>query len=370
MLAEYRGEIPLDEKFKSLIDLCTGCRACEAACPSGVQYGALLEYYRAKIRKKYPPRGVAGVADRVGLHWLMPNRARLRFTVRALRLYQKPALRKPIRALLPRKLKRLEAMAPPIKRVPASDAVPVPVEGTPRAEVNFFTGCVASAALPHVDEATLRVLARAGCKVVVPPSQTCCGAAHAHQGDLEFAKQLARKNIDAFPGDAPIITNAGGCGAMLKEYDKLLADDPEYREKAKAFVKRVTDITQYLAEHGMPEPTREMPITVAIHDSCHLTNVLKAKQAQRRLLKAIPKLVVREPEGNDICCGSGGVYNLLQPDVADELLKYKVECIAKTGATVLATTNPGCYMHLQRGLEEKGIRVAHVVELVEEATRR
>lgn len=369
MLAEHRGQIPLDAAFQTHIDLCTGCRACEAACPSGVQYGAMIEHYKAKVRKAHPRTGLAALVERAALRWLMPSRPRLRLAARVLRLTQRPRLHRAIRAVLPSRLRELEAMAPRVPAVPRSDAIPQPPVEPVRAEIAFFAGCAASATLPGVDEATLKVLARAGCQVAMPTAQTCCGALHAHQGDLELARQLARQNIDAFGGEGPIITNSAGCGAMLKEYHQLLADDETYRDKAAAFVRRVRDVTEYLDQIGPPKPTRELSITAAIHDPCHLGNVQKVRQAPRRLLNTIPKLVLKEPAEGGVCCGAAGIYSLTQPEVSGALLDRKIGHIVSTGATVVATANPGCYMHLQRGLEEKGIRVAHVVELLEEATR-
>lgn len=369
MLAEHRSEIPLDAEFQLHMDLCTGCRACEAACPSGVQYGTLIEHARAKVREARPRSVVGGLVEKVALRWLIPSRPRLRLAARILRLQQRPALRRALQAVLPRKLAAVEALAPEFPPVRAGDVRPEPVVGPVKASVHFFAGCVASVALPGVDDATVKVLARSGCQVSVPGAQTCCGALHAHQGDLEFAKELARRNIDAFDGTDLIINNSGGCGAMLKEYGQLLADDPAYAEKAKAFVRRVRDVTEFLDQIGPPKPTRELNLTVAIQDSCHLGNVQKIKQPPRRLLKGLPGVTVREPAEGEVCCGAAGIYNITQPEVSNALLDRKVGHILKTGATVLATANPGCYMHLERGLKEHGVRVAHVVELLEEATR-
>lgn len=369
MLAQFRGEIPLDAEFQQHMDLCTGCRACEAACPSGVQYGALIEQVRARVRAARPRRGAGALAERVALRWLAPSRPRLRLAARLLRLAQRPAVRRALRALLPQKLRELEALAPPIPPVPRGDVAPVPVPGPVRARAAFFAGCVAAVTMPGVDAATLQVLARCGCQVSVPAGQTCCGALHAHSGDLEFARALARRNIDALAGDWPIVTNSAGCGAMLKEYGHLLAADPAYADRARAFARRVRDVTEFVADLGAPAPTRELPCRVAIQDPCHLGNVQRIKLAPRRLLQAIPGLVLREPAEGEVCCGAAGTYNLLQPAVAGALLERKVRHVLDTGATVLATANPGCYLHLQRGLAPHGVRVAHVIELLEEATR-
>ncbi len=369
MLAEHRGEIPLDAEFQHHIDLCTGCRACEAACPSGVEYGVLLDHTRAKVRAARPRTGLPALVERLALHWLVPNRRRLRLAARLLRLAQRPALRWLIRAVLPPRLRTLEALAPALPPVPGSDAEPVAVAGPVRAQAAFFAGCVAAVALPAVDRATLQVLARAGCQVAVPAAQTCCGALHAHSGDREYARRLARRNIDAFPGDGPIVTNSAGCGAMLKEYAHLLADDPAYRERTGAFARRVQDVTEYLDRIGPPPLTRPLPLRVAIQDPCHLNHVQRIRQAPRRLLEAIGGLTLVEPAQGDLCCGAAGTYNLTQPAMAGALLAHKVEQIRATGATVLATANPGCYLHLQRGLAGAGVQVLHVVELLEEASR-
>lgn len=369
MLAEHRGQIPLDQEFKSHIDLCTGCRACEAVCPSGVEYGTLIEHSRAKVRDVLPQTGFFALVERVVLRWLVPDRARLRLAARFLRFGQRPMLRRVIRALLPKKLRELEGLAPTIPPVPKGDAAPVPVVGQVKKQVTFFAGCVASVCLPSVDNATLKVLARVGCQVSLPQEQTCCGALHAHQGDLAFARSLARRNIDALAGNAPIVTNSAGCGAMLKEYGHLLADDSAYAEKAKEFARRVQDVTEFLDGEAISASARTLSLTVAFQDPCHLGNVQRVKQQPRRLLKLIPGLVLKEPAEGDVCCGAAGTYNLTHQEVSNALLERKVNHVLKTGATVLATANPGCYLHMQRGLAEHGVRVVHVVELLEEATR-
>lgn len=369
MLAEHRGQIPLDDEFQLHMDLCTGCRACELACPSGVEYGALIEHTRAKVRKALPRKRLGALVEKVALHWLVPSRSRLRMAARLMHLGQVPTLRRAIRAVLPTKLRDLEALAPQIPSVRVGGLAPEPVVGPVMANANFFAGCVAAVALPNVDTATLKVLARGGCQVAMPEGQTCCGALHAHQGDLDFARKLARQNIDAFEGDDPIVTNSAGCGAMLKEYGHLLADDPQYRDRAAALAGRTKDISEYLDQVGAPRPTQELNLTVAIQDPCHLGNVQRVRQQPRRLLKSIKGLVLKEPSDGEICCGAAGIYNLTQPETAAALLERKVAHILLTGATVVATANPGCYLHMQRRLQEHGVRVAHVVELLEEATR-
>jgi len=280
-----------------------------------------------------------------------------------------PALRRAIRAVLPTRLRDLEALAPRIPAVQSGSLAPEPVTGQVTAQANFFAGCVATVTLPNVDTATLKVLGRCGCQVAMPEGQTCCGALHAHQGDIEFAQKLARQNIDAFAGDDVIVTNSAGCGAMLKEYGHLLAEDPEYKERAADFARRTKDISEYLDQIGPLSPTQELNVTVAIQDPCHLGNVQRIRQQPRRLLKSIKGLVLMEPTDGEICCGAAGIYNLTQPETAAALLERKVSHLLKTGATVVATANPGCHLHLLRRLEEHGVRVAHVVELLEEATR-
>ncbi|MCJ7622973.1 MAG: (Fe-S)-binding protein, partial [Anaerolineaceae bacterium] len=349
------------------------CRACEQACPSGVQYGALMETTRIVLKKERPP-------DLIGciLHWLLlrqmlPHVGRLRFVAWWMRMYQVTGFQRLVRALnfFPRKLKNIETLLPHIsKRRPDYRNV-APAIGQFQGKVAFFYGCIQDAFLAEINAATIRVLQRNGYEVHFPAQQTCCGAAQLHQGDDTLARGLARKNIDTFLDDEyeAVINNAGGCGATLKEYTHLLQDDPAYAEKAERFVSRVKDINEFLMEHLHVAPQGAINARVTYSDSCHLRHVQKVINQPRDLLRQIPGLELIELKSPDCCCGSAGVYNILQPDTANAVLDAKMADIASTGAEMIVITNTGCHLQLNAGVQRAGIgtRVIHLVELLDQS---
>ncbi len=417
MRAVADGRIGLEGAFQAHIDLCLGCRACETACPSGVQYGLLLE--TAKVALNAGARGEGQGANSVaagnglhgaevgiaansanlatdmqretegrsrrpsplasrpslqsfGLRELMPHRARLRLLARGLKLYQRLGLARIAQRVLPKlppALTTMEGMAPPVDLDYLDESRPAPAMGLRRGKVAFFTGCVQDAFLAGVNRATVRVLQRNGYEVHFPQGQTCCNAAALHSGDADFAQRLARRNIDAFAGDEwlAIINNAGGCGAALKGYDHLLAADPRYAERARAFVAKVKDISEFLADHLHNPPTGHVQARVTYVDSCHLRHGQKVNKQPRALLRAIPGVQLVEVAQPDMCCGSAGIYNLVQPEMANQVLDNKLADVRATGAGIIATANTGCYMQMVYGVKRGGInaRVLHVVELLE-----
>jgi glycolate oxidase iron-sulfur subunit len=353
MRAVAEGTLPVDEGFADPMTLCLGCRACESACPSMVPYGHLLEQSRELAAKVVPPPW----AVRFGMNHLLPYPGRMRLLGQLARVAQRLGLFR----LLPAGLRELAEALPPIK-APAKYARAS--EGT----VLFFHGCVQEAVLHRQNEAAMRVLAGAGTPAAVPEGQTCCGALHAHSGDLEGARSLARRNITAFERySGPIINHAGGCGAQLKEYGHLLKDDPAWAERAAAFAARVKDLSEWLAEVGVPVGLQPLDgLTVTYQDSCHLAHGQKVRRQPRDAIRAIPGIAYKELPQADQCCGSAGIYNILRPEMAGKVLREKMGNVAATAAAVIVTANPGCYMQLCQGVRRHGLAgQAEVLSLAE-----
>jgi glycolate oxidase iron-sulfur subunit len=378
MRAVSEGRVGLDDferAFMPHILLCLACRACETACPSGVQYGALVEVARQVVERNRQP----GLGERLmrwlGTQQLMPRPGLLKFVARLLWLYEVSGLQRLVRAvnLLPKTLAAMEGILPPITPRYTDYARPAPALGSRRGRLLFFTGCIQEAFLSGVNQATLRVLQRNGYEVHTPSRQTCCGAPQLHLGNEESARRLARQNIDAFlaVGDEfdAVICNAGGCGAVLKEYPHLLADDPAYAGRATRFAGKVRDVSEFLAEHLTVPPAGEVKARATYSDSCHLRHAQKVVKQPRDLLKRVPGLQLVELAAPDRCCGSAGVYNIAQVDTANAVLDAKMADIAATHAELIVTSNTGCQMQLIAGVRRAGLKakVMHVVEVLDEA---
>ena len=390
-----RGRIALmraiaDERLeptKSFADemyFCLGCLACMTACPAGVNYAELFEHARAEAEQSgvldSPKRGlIRGFT----LRWLFMDLHRLHLVGYALRFYQQLGLQAFIRRcgvlnLLPKRLRELEAMTPLMQEKFSNELIEplTAAVGPKRFRVAMLTGCAQDLIFSDVNRDTVEVLARNGCDVVTPPVQLCCGSLHAHNGEWELAQQLARKNIDQFPPDQfdAIITNAAGCGSHLKHYAKLLAGDPVYETRAHQWDAKVADIHEWLARTGItPPPAANAPAqSVTYHEACHLCHGQKITAQPRQVLRAIPNLQLTELPESTWCCGSAGIYNLTQPEMADDLLDRKVRHIKSTKADVVATGNPGCLLQVLNGCKRNGleVRVAHPVTLLAEAYRR
>jgi glycolate oxidase iron-sulfur subunit len=369
--------------FERHIDRCLGCRACEQVCPAGVEYGQLLEAARGELFQAGPARGISYGLLRFALKhvWLHP--ARLRLSFRAARLFRDAGLARLLRksgvaGLLSNRIEfavaLLESSAARKRTVNTADSVKANSQSAEAVDVMLFAGCVGSGLFSRVNVATARVLAVNGFAVKTPSRQVCCGALHAHAGDLEGARILARKNIAAFADDeTPIITNAGGCGAMLTTYGHLLTHDAEFAEQATQFSARVRDVSQQLETVAIElEQTSEATERVTYDASCHLLYGQHAGEAPLRMLGATGALNFAKLEGSERCCGGAGIYNLLEPDLSAEVLKEKLANIQATGATVLATGNPGCQMQIGAGalLAGMDLRTCHPVELLDEAYAR
>jgi glycolate oxidase iron-sulfur subunit len=390
MRAIADGELAVSREFADEMSYCLGCLACQTACPAGVNYAELFETARNDIEREGASPGMERKAWRaLTLRFLFMHPRALRGAGRLLRVYQRSGLEALVRRsgalrLLPAALRRLEPQAPRVgaafsNRLIAAAERP---QGDVRHRVALLTGCVQDLVFAPVNRDTVDVLLANGCAVETPPLQPCCGSLHAHNGDLEGARILARRMIDLFPPDRyeAIITNAGGCGSHLRRYGPLLANDAAYAGRARAWDGKLRDIHEWLGEigcrapvpHTGREPDRSVrPMTVAYHDSCHLVHGQKIAREPRALLALIPNVTLVPLSESTWCCGAAGVYAITQPQQADLLLARKVRHIAETGASVLATANPGCQLQIARGLEASGsaIRVEHPISLLAAAYR-
>jgi glycolate dehydrogenase iron-sulfur subunit len=377
--------------FETHIDRCLGCRACESACPAGVEYGQLLEAARSEIaRAQTKPTGVYRLFYIVLKHvWSRPGRLRAAFTLGRLmrdsgiaRLLLRTGFAGGISKKFEFGLALLVGSGVSTgsgsDRAPRTNAIPenrtqdasTPPAGIP---VVLFKGCVSEGLFKRVNDATTRVLKVNGCDAQSPDAQVCCGALHAHAGDLEGARKLARQNIDAFNGnDAPLITNAGGCGAMLASYSHLLADDDAYAQRAKEFSARIRDIGQQLESIGFRNGVYSGSQRTTYDASCHLLHGQHASASSMKMLWAVPDLNFAPLTDSDVCCGGAGVYNLLEPELSEQILADKIRNIEQSGATVVATGNPGCHMQIAAGAKLAGLnlRVCHPVELLDESYQR
>ncbi len=377
---EVANGAPMTPSYVEHLDLCLACRGCETACPSGVPYGRMIEAARAGIESQRATSWGNRLLKTLIFEKLLPSPAALQMAGAALYVYQNSGLQRLVRAmgiLKPfGKLANLDALSP-VAEIPffySRVGKTFPAIGKQRYRVAFLAGCIANVAFARLNEATVRVLQRNGCEVVVPAGQTCCGALHLHSGLAEQARTLARNNIDAvlrteFDG---IITNAAGCGSTLKEYDELLKEDAAYNDKAFQFKASMKDVTEFLDAIELNREMGRLDVIATYQDSCHLAHGQKIKNAPRRLLNAIPGLVYREMPMADLCCGSAGVYNVVHNELAMQILQHKMQYAAMTNASVIVTANPGCMLQLKAGarLYGEGQRVAHVVELLDEAYQK
>jgi glycolate dehydrogenase iron-sulfur subunit len=381
MIAVDEGRLALGESFVRHMDLCLDCRACETACPSGVEYGKLIEAARAQIEQHYPRPRLERMLRRLVFRHIFPSPAALKASAFLLRCYQASGLQEIMRRGgllqgLPR-LAQLDSLSPASESPTFFSQIgrTFPAHGTRRYRVALHSGCIANFAFARLQEATVRVLQENGCEVVAPAGQICCGALHVHAGLRDLARDLARRNIDAFAREArrenfdAILTNAAGCGSTLKEYDYLLKDDAASAAAAVAFSHQMKDATEFLAEIGLVQAFQPMPQTVTYQDSCHLAHGQKVRQAPRQLMRAIPELRLVEMSLSDLCCGSAGIYNVTETELAMQLLRSKMEAVNSTGARVIATANPGCMLQLRAGvkLHGNGQEVLHVIELLDRA---
>ncbi len=382
MIQVERGRLPLAESFVQHIDLCLDCRACETACPSGVEYGRLVEAARGQIEKYYTRPPLEAFLRRLFFREILPHRGRLELVGALLRLFQRSGIEKLVlasglRKVFPGRLANLARLVPRMERPFFTKRLGtvVPAVGPRRYRVAFFAGCIANLAFARLNEATVRVLTRNGCEVVIPAEQGCCGALHVHAGFRDLARELAKRNIQTFSAEHPegfdaIITNAAGCGSVLKEYPQLFEEEQrEFYEPGKAFSSRLKDVTEFLAGIDFNCDFGVIKARATYQDPCHLGHAQRIKMAPRQLLAAVPGLELVELKEAEVCCGSAGIYNVTHNDMAERLLEGKMRRIDETRAELILTANPGCLLQLRAGVARSGNgrRVLHVVELLDEA---
>ena len=376
------AQIPLNETTAQHFDSCLGCLACTTACPSGVQYDQLIASVRPQVERNQP-RTLSDRLFRQLLFSLFPYPNRLRWLLVPFLLYQKSGLRALIRStpFLKRfspRLAAMEALLPEVTADSFKDNLPtiIPATGQKRYRVGMVLGCVQRLFFSDVNAATIRVLTANGCDVVIPKSQGCCAALPHHQGQEAQAQTLARQMIDSFAHTDVdvVIINAAGCGHTLKEYGQILVDDDDYKDKAIAFSKHVKDVQEFLADIGLETPLHPLqadPLKLVYQDACHLLHGQKISLQPRQLLGQIPGVQLKEPVDAALCCGSAGVYNMLNPEVAEELGQQKVENLLNTGATMIASPNPGCSLQIQRHLshQKQDVPIFHPIQLLDYSIR-
>jgi len=378
MKAALDGRTPISESFVRHFDACLGCMACVTACPSGVQYGPLVERTRAQIERHYE-RPLFDRLFRAGLFSLVPYPNRLRVLLAPLAVVGGAVRafgRSGLSTWLPARLRALLTLAPRVTWAAITSRVAerTPAVGTTRLTVGLLTGCVQRLVFSHVNVATINVLAAEGCEVIAPPTQGCCGALALHAGRLDEARAFARKLIAAFDGSGVerIVVNAAGCGSSMKEYGELLADDPAWASRAHAFASRVRDVSEVVSELGAPRaPRHPLNGTVVYHDACHLAHAQGVRAQPRDLLRAIPGLDVVSPAEPEVCCGSAGIYNLVQPQAAGDLGERKVGHISVLRPDFVATGNPGCMIQIAAAATRQGHQwpVVHPIQLVDASIR-
>jgi glycolate oxidase iron-sulfur subunit len=369
-------EEPMNDEMVRHWDLCLGCMACVTACPSGVQYDKLIESTRQQVERRYERRA-DDRAFREMIFQFFPYPNRLRAVAAPMRLYQRFGIGDKLRRAgvmqrIPARMRAMEALLPDLPKEEKIPDLTGPV-GEKRRRVGVLTGCVQRVFFSPVNAATVRVLAAEGCEVVAP-RQGCCGALSTHAGREEESLDFARKTIDTFEdlNLDNVVVNAAGCGSTMKEYDYLLRDDPEYAERAKAFSAKVRDVSEFLQELGPVAERNPLPVTAAYHDACHLAHAQGVRKQPRQTLKQIPGMNVKEIREAEICCGSAGIYNMVEPEPAAELGERKANNILKTGAQIIVTSNPGCMLQIQSSLKKMGhggLPMVHPVEVLDASLR-
>ncbi len=373
------GAVALDTTLTQHFDRCLGCMACLTSCPSGVQYDKLIEATRSQIERNYQRSLPDGLFRRM-IFALFPHPQRLKRLAGPLWLYRRSGLRALVHTLgihkwLPQRLRALESLLPDYSMKAVDPALPavIPAQGEQRMRVGMLLGCVQRVFFGDVNAATVRVLSAEGCEVVVPQTQGCCGALMVHAGQESSALAMARKTIDVFEAAnvEVVVINAAGCGSTLKEYGHLLRDDPAYAERAIQFSAKCKDISEVLATLPPRAERKPLPLKVAYHDACHLQHAQRVRNEPRQVLRAIPGLEIIEIPEAAMCCGSAGIYNLVEPVAAQELGDRKVNHILTTNAEAIVSSNPGCLLQILSGLERAGkaIPALHMIELIDASIR-
>ncbi|WP_277673688.1 (Fe-S)-binding protein [Piscibacillus halophilus] len=380
MKAVRDGDIDSYEQVEESLNVCLGCRACEPACPAGVNYGHMLEEARAIFQEHNKPSLKEKTVRKTVFKQLFPNQKRMEQATSLLSFYQKSGLQKTSRKLgilklFPKHMQQMEKALPQVSKAERSADTVFKAEGDTKATVAMFRGCLMDTMFHETNQSTIKLLNKAGCDVVVPNTQNCCGALHGHSGEKEGALDLAKKNIQAFEDVECdyIITNAGGCGAFLHDYHYLLRHDSIWSERAKEFVDKIVDFSSILIKLGFIDQhnLKVSPQYVTYQDSCHLRNVMGVYKEPRALIQAVQGGSLVEMEKADSCCGSAGIYNITQPDMSMQILDHKMKHVEKTYAQTIITSNPGCLIQMRLGIEREGksdsMRAVHLADYLLEA---
>ncbi|MEG9295346.1 (Fe-S)-binding protein [Mangrovibacillus sp. Mu-81] len=373
------GKLEVNEQFMDPVYACLDCRACTTACPADVDVGGLIEEARGQIRQAMPLKGWKGVVSKTFLEGLFPHPNRLNALGGMLKFYQKSGAQTLVRKtglinVMPKHLVEMEAIMPEIKRSVRQkykNEDVIKANGETKHEVSMLTGCVMDVMFGEINDATINVLTRNGNDVVIPKNQTCCGALHVHSGDREMGRKLAKQNIEAFKDSDKVIVNAAGCGCMMKDYPELFHEDPLWRAKAEEFSGKVVDIAKYLHDTGYEKPKAEMNTRITYHDACHLAHGQGVRQEPRDLLLNIPGVEMVHMANSDRCCGSAGIYNITNPEMAGAVLESKMENVPED-VEMITMGNPGCMLQMAMGVQKygKNQQVVHTVQLLDWAYQK
>ncbi|MGN1402350.1 MAG: (Fe-S)-binding protein [Bacillus sp. (in: firmicutes)] len=373
------GKLQVNEHFMDPVFACLDCRACTTACPADVDVGGLIEEARGQVRQAMPLKGWKGTVSKLFLKGLFPHQKRLNAVGSLLKFYQKSGLQKVARKtgamnIMPKHLAEMEAIMPevkkPVRSIYAKQDV-IKAKGDTKAEVAFMTGCIMDVMFSDINQSTIDVLTRNGNDVTIPRDQTCCGALHVHAGDRDSGRELAKRNIEAFKDADKVIINSAGCGCMLKEYKELFREDPEWHAKAITFSNKVEDISKYLYDTGYDIPKAEINTRITYHDACHLAHGQGIREQPRDILLNIPGVEMVHMPNSDRCCGSAGIYNITNPEMAGAVLEKKMENVPED-VEMISMGNPGCMLQMAMGVQKYGRnqRVVHTIQLLDWAYRK